>query len=109
MKIQYDKEDLREVVEAVAAEMIKGQAKTSSSINDLNDWIRADDLYSRKLFSKATLIKYHKKGLIGKSTIGGTVCYYIPDILQLLKANYYKPEAIDRISDELRKSNEGNV
>jgi hypothetical protein len=109
IQMQYDKDDLREVVEAVAMEMLKGQSQTVSPIDELRNWIRADDLYSRGLFSRPTLVKYHKKGLIGRSTIGGAVFYYIPEILELLRMNHYKPEAIQRISDDLRGKNEDKI
>jgi hypothetical protein len=103
MKLEFDKEDLREIVQAVAAEMIGAQSKAlDNPIDELRNWIRADDLYSRGLFSRPTLVKYHKKGLIGRSTIGGAVFYYIPEILELLRMNHYKPEAVHTISEELK-------
>lgn len=77
-------------------------SEQSSPVNDLNNWIRAEDLYSKNLFSKATLNKYYKQGLIGKSTIGGLVCYKISDITGLLEAAHIKKESAEGIGKDLR-------
>lgn len=103
MKIEFTKEDYSEIAKALAGQLIKTD-KPAAALS-LDDWIRAERLEEKGLFSMPTIRKYHKKGLIGKSTIGGTVCYYIPDILGLLKMNYHKPEAIEKISNDLKNRN----
>ena len=104
MEFKLSKEDADQIAEAVVNKLLQGikQPEKPHPLEELDNWIRAEDLYSRNLFTAPTIRKYHAKGLIGKSTIGGTVCYYIPDILNLLKMNYYKPEAVEKISDKLR-------
>lgn len=103
MKIKLDREDIPLLAKAIAEELRpKNTPAERHPLNDLDNWIRADDLYSRKLFSRPTLNRHHQKGVVGKSTVGGAVFYYIPDILGLLKMNYHKPEAIQQISEELK-------
>lgn len=103
MELQFSETELSRIAEILASKLspaAKPQPKVS-----LDDWIRADDLYERKLFSKTTLNAFYHKGLIGKSTIGGVVCYYIPDVIKLLKDHYvWKSEEAEKMNVELRKA-----
>ena len=82
-------------MEQLAAKLIP---KERPQVNkSLDDWIRAEDLYNKHLFSQSTLSRYYRKGLIGKSTIGGVSCYYIPDIVSLLESKYVKKEEIQKM------------
>lgn len=69
----------------------------------LKNWIRAEFLYEQKIFSKTTLNKFYKEGLIGKSTIGGMAFFKVSDIEALLERHHVKKEHVQRIGRTLRR------
>lgn len=105
MQIKLDKEDVQLIAQSVA-EMLHPKRippVQGSPIQDLKNWIRAESLYEHKLFSASTLNRYYKKGLIGKSIIGGISFYKISDILELLESKHVKKEVTTGIGEILKE------
>ena len=105
MKLRLEREDAELIVQMLVERLHpKGAApEQSSPVNDLDNWIRAEDLHKRKLFSKSTLHRYYNEGRIGKSTLGGLSFFYIPDIVGLLEAAHIKKEVAAGIGKILRE------
>jgi hypothetical protein len=106
MRLEFSKDDLEAIAEAVARRMMQVQKpKPPEPVDDLRNWIRQKDLLELKLFGKSTLNDYYNKGLIGKTDTGGATLYYIPDIVGLLESMHYRKEAAAEIGEKLRSKN----
>ena len=105
LKLELDEQSADLLAKRMVAQLYPKAAdpEQSSPINELRNWIRAEDLYDQKLFSKTTLNKYYNHGLIGKSTIGGSTFYYVPHILGLLEAAHVKKDVMESIGNKMRE------
>lgn len=105
LKLELDEQGADLLAQRIVAQLYpKGVNQDQSNpINDLKNWIRAEDLYKMKLFSKTTMHKYYNKGMIGKSCIGGTSFYRIQDVIGLLEAAHVKKEVTVQLAKNMRE------